>query len=510
MAQSVGFEAASSGSCGGAFELRVPPAVADALASASDADVRAFFLDEMQRDERMAMRFAARFGKQDLAVRKKSLRSELAAVRKEYARGGYIDYRDSWGFEVEYHDVLESYLEPSAQRGDADALFALLDVALMHFRGVHIDDLNGFVIETLNMLSFYYEQAFSATSADCVPARIRDVCKLADKIEGAQREGDFDDLIAPELRFIPARLFAGNSQFASEIVELADERIACLRLRAQHEREELQRRWPGLAQKAPERKTTSDYEAARWALARMEAMESLGEGVAALREFVRSFFDDSSVLVAFADACSRAGEPRAAVADLEAGTNDGRLGPGGIGSVRLRLLDAYTECGMDAELRELLRGMLQAVQLPFRGPSAAELLTRYRAAAPAESWPQVREELFAGMVNRYTLCDCLLVEGMPERIYQIAKSEERFDVERYQDALLQIDAPFVLAWHKRRVLRSFEDAYDRKGYRRKTKELTRLLELSGGKDAVQEVAEELRARYPRKVALLDELAKAGL
>ena len=114
------------------------------------------------------------------------------------------------------------------------------------------------------------------------------------------------------------------------------------------------------------------------------------------------------------------------------------------------------------------------------------------------------------MANRYTLCDCLLAEGMPERIYQIAKDGERFDVERYQDALLQIDAPFVLAWHKRRVLRDFEEAYDRKGYRRKTKELVRLLELPGGKDAAQEVADELRARYPRKVALLDELAKAGL
>lgn len=510
MAQNDEVGAASSGSCGGALELRVPSAVADALAGASDADVRTFLLDEMQRDERMAMRFVARFGKQDLAVRKKSLRSELAAVRKEHARGGFIDYRDFWGFEVEYHDVLESYLEPSAQRGDADALFALLDVAIMHFRGVHIDDSNGFVTGTLNMLSAYYERAFSATPADCVPARIRDICKLADKIEGAQREGDFDDLIAPELRFIPAQLFAGNSQFAAEIVGLADEQIACLRSRAQHEREELQRRWPALAQKAPETKTTSDYEAVRWALVRMEAMESLGEGVVALREFAHSFFNDSSALVAFADACSRAGEPRAAVADLEAGTNDGRLGPGGIDSVRLRLLDAYAECGMDAELRELLRAMLQAEQLPFRGPSAAELLTRYRATAPAESWPQICEELFAGMTNCYTLCDCLLAEGMPERIYQIAKAEERFDVGRYQDALLQIDVPFVLAWHKRRVLRSFEDAYDRKGYRRNTRELARLLELPGGKDAAREIADELRARYPRKVALLDELAKAGL
>lgn len=510
MAQNDEVGAASSDSCSGVFELRVPPAVADALAGASDADVRAFLLGEMQRDERMAMRFAARFGKQELAVRKKGLRSELAAVRKEHARGGFIDYRDSWGFEVEYHDVLESYLEPSAQRGEADALFALLDVAIMHFRGVHIDDSNGFVTGTMDMLSAYFEQAFSATPADCVPARIRDVCKLADKIEGAQREGDFDDLIAPELRFIPARLFAGNSQFAAEIVGLADERIACLRSRAQHEREELQRRWPALAQKAPETKTTSDYEAVRWALARMEAMESLGESVAALREFAHPFFDDSSVIVAFADACSRAGEPRAAIVDLEAGANDNRLGPGGVDLVRLRLLDAYAECGMDDELRELLRAVLQAEQLPFRWPSAPELLARYRATAPAESWPQVREELFAGMTNRYTLCDCLLAEGMPERIYQIAKAKERFDVDRYQDALLQIDAPFVLAWHKRRVLRSFEEVYDRKGYRRKTRELARLLELPGGKDAVREVANELRARYPRKVALLDELAKAGL
>ena len=39
--------------------------------------------------------------------------------------------------------------------------------------------------------------------------------------------------------------------------------------------------------------------------------------------------------------------------------------------VRLCLLDAYAECGMDAELRELLRAMLLAEQLPLRGPLAA-------------------------------------------------------------------------------------------------------------------------------------------
>ncbi len=41
--------------------LRVDPALADALAGSSDAGVRAFPPEELERDERMAMRFAARF-----------------------------------------------------------------------------------------------------------------------------------------------------------------------------------------------------------------------------------------------------------------------------------------------------------------------------------------------------------------------------------------------------------------------------------------------------------------
>lgn len=485
------------------------PALADAFANASDADVRAFLLEELGRDELMTTRFVARFGKQDLATQKKSLRSGLAAVRKEYARGGFIDYCDAWAFAGEYHDVLESYLEPAAQHGDADALFALLDVVIMHFRSIHIDDSDGFVTDTLRMLAAYYDQAFSATPAERVPARIRDMCALADQVEGAQRAGDFDDLLAPELRFVPVRLYAGNPQFAAEIIKLADAQLADLRLRTQHEREELRRQWPGLTQKAPETKTSAEFEIPRWVLARMEAMESLREGVGALRAFALPFFDSSSVLVAFADACSRVGEPHAAVADLETAADDARLGAGGMDLVRLRLLDAYEESGLLDKACELVKRMLQAKQLPFRGPSAAELLARYRAVVPAELWLQAREELFAGMTNRYTLCDCLLAEGLPERIYQIAKSTDRFDVGRYQDALLQVDVPFVLAWHKRCVSESFELACDRKSYCRGAKGLVLLLELPGGQAAAEEIAEQLRAKYPRKVALLDELAKAG-
>ncbi len=44
-----------------AKDPHVDPALADALAGSSDAGVRAFPPEELERDERMAMRFAARF-----------------------------------------------------------------------------------------------------------------------------------------------------------------------------------------------------------------------------------------------------------------------------------------------------------------------------------------------------------------------------------------------------------------------------------------------------------------
>lgn len=485
--------------------------LAAALARATDDDIRDFLIQAMADDDRLAARFVSRFGEHDARDEAKRLRSDLAAIRKAYARGGFIDYRSSWGFEREYQEALDLHLQPFARKGDAAALFDLLSVAVTHLCGISIDDSDGFTTATFSQLRDYYVAAFSNTPADQVEKRVADVLALAAKLESSPRSQALSWYVVPELLDIPAELFAHDARHASCVIDLCDGRITQLGERAAVEREEREHAaalYPGRSRAGAGWETSSEFEQRRWACRRIEAMDALGRSLDDIVAFAASYFRDERVVVTCADICAGRGAPERAVDVVETALAQGRLQGFCVDRVQLRLLDACDAAGMRARESALLAEMLQGAQLPH-GAAAADLLTRYKRCATYDVWETERERLLNGMQNQITLCDCLLSEGLERRLYEIAKAAERFPVERYQDALLRVDPEFVLARYKAGALTWFASAYDRQGYRRESKRLKRLAELPGGKEAAQQVAAELRQQYPRKPALHDELTKAG-
>lgn len=481
-----------------------------ALKSAGDADVREFLIESIALDERLAARFVSRFGQHDPREEAKLLRSELAAIRKQYARGGFIEYRDAWDFERDYQDAIDLHLQPFARSGDGSALFSLLEVAVTHFCGISIDDSEGFSSSTFSLLHDYWVTAFGLVPAEEVPKRVKGIERLVEKLESSARAEALNWYVAPELLDIPMELFSSDPEYAGCVIELCDRRIDTLGKRAEEER--ARREWEYAVRSKYARgvgwATPAEFEQRRWALRRMEAMESLERSLDEIGLFARPFFGSDTVLLAFADVCERYGECGRAVEALSHTLEEGRLQGFCADGVRLRLLDAYASAEMREEEVELLAEMLQAPELPH-GASAAQLLQRYRQRATYDDWEAERERLFAGMSSKLTLCDCLLEEGLDQRIYDIAKQSERFPVSRYQDALLRVDSEFVLQWYAVDALAGFDRAYDRRGYRGAARRLVELAELPGGCDAARKAADELRQRFPRKTALHDELAKAG-
>lgn len=482
-----------------------------ALKSASDADVREFLIESIALDERLAARFVSRFGQHKPREEAKLLRSDLAAIHKQYARGGFIEYRDAWDFERDYQDAIDLHLQPFARSGDGPALFSLLEVAVTHFCGISIDDSEGFSSSTFSLLHDYWVTAFGLVPADEVPGRVKSIEKLAEKLESSTRAEALNWYVVPELLDIPIELFSSDPEHAGCVIELCDRRIDALSKRAEEERARWERESAVRSKyvRCGDWTTSAEFEQRRWALRRMEAMEYLECSLDEIEAFAQPFFGSDKVLLAFADVCERHGECERAVEALLHALEEGRLQGFCADGVRLRLLDAYASAGKREEEVELLVEMLQAPELP-RGASAAQLLQRYRQRATYDDWEAERERLFAEMDSKFTLCDCLLEEGLDQRIYDIAKESERFPVNRYQDALLRVDPEFVLQRYAVDALAGFDRAYDWRGYRGATRRLVELAELPGGCAAARKLADELRQRFPRKTALHDELAKAGL
>lgn len=485
-----------------------------AFANASDEDMREFLLHELRNDERMASRFVASFGSFDVKGRKKALRSELASIRSEYSHRGFIDYRDSLSFESEYCEAIRSSLEPLVHKGDAEGLFALLETVISHFRGICIDDSNGFVTTTFGLCCDFWEEAFRLTPSVGVSKRIDGMCKLARKFESAKKEADLDWFIIPELYKIPARILAEDKHHAANIIELADERIACLQTAAADELGTYERKRAALNEN-PSLHTYvyrphAAFEIDEWALFRLKAMDACGASLDKICLFASDYTTDcSKILLALADICCARGETRLAVVELSrwlvASRPDQKYAAE---EVCLRLLDAQLECGMNDHYRDMLATMLRVS--PMRKVSAVSLLRRYKKCFEPVAWPAEREKLFARIDNVTVLCDCLAEEGFHQRIYDIACESERFNYRRYENELLDVAPEYVLEQYKESAMSEFDRACDRRGYRSAAKELKHILGLPGGGDEARKLAAQLRVKYPRKIALHDELAKIGL
>ena len=491
----------------------LPDSLQRALDNASADDLKSFLSRELASDDRMAARFVALYGGLGVKELKKALKSELSSIKRSYASGGFIDWRASLGFESEYCAAISSYVDPAVAKHDADAIFELLEAVLTSFRTVHIDDSNGFVTDTFNMLKGYWGKAFLYTPDKQVPKRIAYMHKLVGKVESSAREGDFDWLITDGLYEFPIDLYADDPAFAPLVLDLIDKHMAELREKARQERaKEEQRRaaYPTWG-KASEYTTHSEYELTRWVEKRLVAMEAVGAPLDDLREVASAHRKNTEIVTKYADLCAERGEPAFAIGELEAALVDDLVSRTAVSVYLVRLLKIYEDCGMQDKAKAAMKALLQAEPTPVFSSmvSIPALFRRYKACFLPEQWEEERERLFSGIRGKYVFCDCLVAEGLYERLYEYAASCDRFRVEEYEDVLVQVNPEFVFRWYEKSIMGEFELAYDRKGYRRETKALTHVAKLPGGAEAASRIAAALQDKYPRKKALLEELAKAG-
>ena len=240
-------------------------------------------------------------------------------------------------------------------------------------------------------------------------------------------------------------------------------------------------------------------------------MEAAGAALPELKELAAGYRDCDKIMTLYADLCAERGEPSFAVAELERAVSDASLNEITARVLRLRLLKLYEACRMQdkalATTRALLKGKptsLRDMEVPTK-----ELLQKYKGFFAPEQWETERDKLLEGMQSERALCDCLVEEGLYERLYEHAVGAEKFEVPPYESELMQVDPELVFSWYEKRILEEFEYAHDRKAYRSGVKSVVHVAQLPDGEKRAAKIAEALRKEYPRKPALLQELGKAG-
>lgn len=494
----------------GVVRLRSDQAdIVDLVCHADEVEMRAFLLQALLLDDRLAHRFRLVFDALDAETARRSLLGELDAIADAYGRDGYIDYRDMGAFTREYLAAVQEAFAPFEQRHHAEGLFGLACAVAEDLSRREVDDSDGFADEVITACLVGWTQALGmAPDGPAVDGFLIELRELSDRMLKGKQRGYFGPYVADQIDEFLCERYGCDPDYAWAVLDLADDRIAWLR--REHERREKERlRRMGTGAGQP-RFAIGDHETPRWVAVRLRAMYAMGESVDDALDFARPYAHDSRVLAALFDILSDAGREADAIGLLEEALAGDDVSAGAKRGLRMSLRDVYREAGKADRLRETLVDLIiDSYGLQF--PTSVELMGELRETVPPGEWPAVRDDVLSRMVDADERCECLAAEGLVDRLAaELERGQTRYRTPAaYRDLLLPDHADVLVRWYRNSAERLMGRARDRRAYRSAVRTLEELSKIPGGISDAIELAGAWTARYRGRPALLDELRTAG-
>lgn len=179
--------------------------------------------------------------------------------------------------------------------------------------------------------------------------------------------------------------------------------------------------------------------------------------------------------------------------------------PGLIARYSEQLISIYeTQTDKEAYKKELLYYVFECPQ------NNLVHIYKLKEVCTDKEWEDYREQILKRPKNYNILYPFMEKEGMYERMIECIKKETFiYNLDRYEKVLKdkfpeQVQDIYISYLHH-----EAERASNRKRYRELIKYLKKIRRYPGGKEKASEIAENWRAVYYRRTAMMDEMRKAG-
>lgn len=461
------------------------------VGATAEEDVRAFLLAALRADDALRRRFVGAFAAPDPERSRRDLERAIDQAVRAHARRGFIDYRDAFPFQLDFSEAVETAIDPVLGRNAPADAFDLVELVLLHLQTILIDDSDGFFTDALQTCKGYWERIFRMAD----PALRRQLFdRLLAFARQNPRDNDEADVYWYEREHIEDFLvdaFAADPAFAPDIQTLADARI----------------------QEALENIAAAPYPGGYryglgdWTLVRLRAMATLGQPLEALEAFAEPLREERGVRQFFVDRAVACGDTERAATLLEEALSNaqGRFPV----DEAAQLLALYDQAGRVDEAAAIL------FELATRDASRENehglaWFRQLKARTDAEEWPRMRDRVLAATQSESVRRAYLAEEGLADLLREsIEKSGRLMDVLLYEDALKGRHADWILDQYRASAEHDLRPTSDRTTYRCVVELMERMQQLPGGRPVVQEMTEDFKKRYPRRRALMEELAKLG-
>ena len=461
--------------------------------------LRDFLRDIVDEDERWSRELLNRYGSPDAQRVCRELSSDIRQAVRDHSYGGFIEWREASSFEHEVYMAIGTAVEPLIERGLLEDALQVSMTALEEIRHIEIDDSDGFYSSTigacLDVWSAILRKGGSST-AEMLFENAR--AFLAE--EEAERE--VSDILDYEKDDVEAWLithFPDNPAVAAELLDMARERIG-------------------------EPNDESCYNGyyrssnAQWALAGMRSMKALGMSHEEQRAFALPYASNREVLQALVEDSLAQGDRAFALQILrereehilriieETKTSEKWRASSAMRNllpISTKILDLLEEEGNEDEVTSQLRRVLALDDQPAL---AAEHLDRLKELVGETNWEEELERVLAHALSGGMRREMLAHEGLVARLMgDIEESGSVHDLITFEDILKNDYASQLLAAYRKKLEADLISASSRKQYRGGVAILSRFGSIPGGEAARDAACSWIRATFPRRPALQDEL-----
>lgn len=440
-----------------------------------EEDLRSLMLELCREDERLFSRITSRYsGKVNTAYLRK-LHQEMKRICDRCSdRGNFIDWRNVNGFEAEVTDFLTDQTAALVDRGEPAAAFQVVNDALRCIDGYAIDDSG-----QLCFIASIVDECWSMILAAASPIeKDRMFVWFTDHMDGEGLPFFIEDTISDfyEREFQEPRFLKKKIGYYS------------------------------VPDPIPTRDNYHAYyvyqNKVKQLLILMEKTSCTDEEI---RERIRHFYILPETRKFAVEYALKQGKTDEAIAILQESRTLDKEYRGLVSDHSNRLIELYDAAGREDECREeLLFQIFECRQ------DDLDNIGKLKSKCSRAEWEEYRERLLMSASCYGIRYQLLAAEDMDERLLEMIEgSGSVYALDEYEKRLKQKYPEKVRDIYAAYVKKSMREASSRSQYAGVIRYLKKIRHYPDGRSLSGQIAEEFRAAFPRRRAMLEELTKAG-
>ena len=409
------------------------------------------------------------------------LKQGIGQLVWEYGdRSGYIDYRNAWDFCWALENYLEDKVDTLIDRKYYWQAFELTNYVFGTIGNIDIDDSDGGTAQVANACYDKWKEILENCSEEEKNEMFSwFMSHLSCDYVVDYMEDYMEDFLTHEFQ---------NREILEKMLKDLDKRI--------------------------EMQTSSTDCGSTWSarygyenniIKRLELMERLDFPAEKIREYRRQHWRFSTVRELEIQENLDNGNLDEAIRILQESKILDKEYPGLVAQYSEQLISIYeTQTDKEAYKKELLYYVFECLQ------NNLVHIYKLKEVCTDKEWEDYREQILKNPKNYNILYPFMEKEGMYEPMLECLKKETFiYNLDRYEKVLKEKFPEQVRDIYISYLHHEVERAGNRKRYRELMKYLKKIRRYPGGKEKASEIAENWRAVYYRRTAMMDEMRKAG-